>query len=295
MEQDEVTVCRILAAVRKALPAAVSVSAKIRLPTSDDLLVERIPRLIDAGIDFLTVHGRTLHENKTKVKACHGDRIRLAIETASKYKPGFPIVANGGVEHTEDVSRIRRETGAVAVMSSEALLERPNVFAVDSSEFTPRQVLDQQFQFARDYLSWCQLYPPLPGVVGNSHGSFNIVKGHLFKFLHRYLQEHFDMRDRLTDHKINTLADAEDFLDDLYARCDDEEMVGMENSMASTSWYRRHWSANARVHQREVLVSSNLLATGNAVPALSVEQRKLLAKEKIAKLKAQRLEKQINQ
>ena len=46
--------------------------------------------------------------------------------------------------------------------------------------------------------------------------------------------------------------------------------------------------ANARVHQREVLMSSN-------VPALSVEQRKLLAKERIAKLKAQRLEKQINQ
>jgi hypothetical protein len=35
-------------------------------------------------------------------------------------------------------------------------------------------------------------------------GPFNIIKGHLFYFLHRYLQEHSDIRDRLQDHTTCT-------------------------------------------------------------------------------------------
>jgi tRNA-dihydrouridine synthase 1 len=300
MEQEQDTVIRILSALRQAVPATVAVSAKIRLPLTDDLLVERIPRLLDTGIDFLTVHGRTLYENKTKVAACHVDRLRLAVETAQKHTPQFPVVANGGVEHYADVDRLRRDTGAAAVMSSEALLERPNLFAVDSSAFGPRQVLDQQFQFARDYLAWCQLYPPLPGVVGTTHGSFNIIKGHLFKFLHRYLQEHPDARDRLSDHKhMTNIQQAHTLLDELYARYNgqsDEDMSSLSSSslLTSTSWYRRHWKAIAtrRVHQRPVLVSSDLGMGQEEVALPSVEDRKRMAKQRIAKLQAHKLDKQ---
>jgi tRNA-dihydrouridine synthase len=305
MEQEEETVCKILAALRKAVPADVAVSAKIRLPLQDDLLVERIPRLLDTGINFMTIHGRTLYENKTKVAQCHTDRLRLAVETAQKHTHNFPVVANGGVEHYPDINRLRRDTGACAVMSSEALLERPNLFTVDSSTYTNRQVLEQQVQFASDYLSWCRLYPPLPGVVGTTHGPFNIIKGHLFKFLHRYLQEHPDIRDRLHDHQTCTDTEqAQALLDELYARYDglsDEDMHittsssdassdTLSDTLSDTSWYRRH--RKAIVHTRPVHISSDLMGNEEVVLP-SVEDRKQMAKLRIAKLQAQKLDKKV--
>jgi tRNA-dihydrouridine synthase len=311
MEQEEDTVCQILAALRKAVPKEVAISAKIRLPLTDELLINRIPRLLDTGIDFMTVHGRTLHENKTKVAGCHTDRLRLAVETAQKHTPGFPVVANGGVEHYPDVDKLRLSTGAVAVMSSEALLERPNLFTVDSSEYTPRQVLNQQFQFASDYLGWCRLYPPLPGVVGTTHGSFNIIKGHLFKFLHRYLQEHPDARDALSDHQhMTSVAQAQIWLDELYARYEGKLMNGDEDEyhttsststsssssssssslfLSNTSWYRRHRKADGeRSHQRPVRIGSDLMGNHEEVVVVSVADRKRMAKERIAKLQLEK-------
>jgi hypothetical protein len=249
----------------------------------------------------MTIHGRTLYENKTKVAQCHTDRLRLAIETAQKHTVNYPVVANGGVEHYPDIARLRQETGACAVMSSEALLERPNLFTVDSSNYSNRQVLDQQVQIASDYLSWCRLYPPLPGVVGTTHGPFNIIKGHLFKFLHRYLQEHSDIRDRLQDHTTCTCVDqAQALLDELYSRYDglsDEDMHTTtantsSSSLSDTSWYRRH--RKAVVHTRPVRISSDLMGhmeDDSAQP--SVEDRKRTAKLRIAKLQAQKLDKAV--
>lgn len=295
MEQEEDTVIKILTALRKAVPVSMAVSAKIRLPLTDDLLTDRIPRLLDTGVHFLTIHGRTLYENKTKVAQCHTDRLRLAVDTAQKHTPGFPVVANGGVEHYTDINRLRFDTGACSVMSSEALLERPNLFTTDSSSYSNRQVLEQQYQFATDYLGWCRRYPPLPGVVGTTHGPFNIIKGHLFKFLHRYLQEHPDIRDRLSDHKSCTCTEqAQALLDELYSRYDgllDEDMhATSSSSLSDTSWYRRH--RKAVVHQRPVHISSDLMGhLQDDVVVPSVEDRKQLAKLRIAKLQAQKLDK----
>jgi tRNA-dihydrouridine synthase 1 len=290
MEEDTDLVCRILSALRQELPANIAVSAKIRLPVTDEMLVARMPKLLDTGVDFMTIHGRTLHENKTKVSAVHTDRIRLAIETVHKQRPGFPIVANGGVEHMPDVANLQARTGAVAVMSSESLLEFPNIFSIDTRKLTPRQILEQQIGFARDYLGWCRVYPPLPGVAGNG-GSFNAIKGHLYKFLHRYLQEFPELRDEMT--YMTTLQQSIDFLDRLeakYAAVVDIELTGMFSSNPNSSWYRRHRVGNLRVHQRDVQLSSGLVSSHDSV-LLSTERRKQLIKQRIARLKTQRKEK----
>ena len=151
-------------------------------------------------------------ENKTRCGPSNLQAIAQAVELLD-----IPVIANGGVETFEDMQRLAKQTGAAAVMSSEALLERPDVFQPDSLQTvdSTRMLLEHQFQIARDYLSWAQAFPPLPGVLGQDCGSMNIVRGHLFKFLHRYWQEQPDLRTALAAHNGNmsTWQDAHDLVE----------------------------------------------------------------------------------
>jgi len=294
MEEDDHLVCSILSAMRQALPPSVAVSAKIRLPFDDETLQDRIPRLVGTGINFMTIHGRTLLENKTKVGAVHKDRIRLAIEAAHRVDKTFPVVANGGMETYQDVQDILSSTGAVAAMSSEALLETPNIFVPESQNLTPKERMEKQFSFARDYLNICaSVAPPLPGVLGASKykgGSLIVAKGHVIKFLFRYFQEHPSLRDRFADDpKLRTVSQAQSIVEELYdkyASLSEEELSTMASSSNGASWYRRHRKPGRRVHQKDVPIDSDLFS----IDEESIEERKRRTKERIQLLRVQNLE-----
>lgn len=279
-EYNEDLVCDILQKLRRHVPPHLLVSCKIRLPRSlrEEDVKNRIQRVTEAGVNFVTVHGRTLEENKTKTRAVHMDMIRLAVETAGN----IPIIANGGVETHLDVNKLRETTNAAAIMSSEALLETPNIFTVDSTKLSPHELFCQQVDMAREYMSQCTATPPLPGVLGG-YGSFAIVKGHLFKILHRYLHQHTDIRDQLT--RCTRLVDAVEVLDELTNRYQTaEDCSSCPSSKMDASWYRRHWAANRQVHQRSRYAEQQ----GNVQ---SVEERKEEMKQRIAKLRQERLSK----
>mmetsp|Transcript_32419 Transcript_32419/g.76256 ORF Transcript_32419/g.76256 Transcript_32419/m.76256 type:complete len:553 (+) Transcript_32419:151-1809(+) len=297
MERDSELVNDILAGLRKNLPSEVSVSAKIRLPLDDDTLRERIPRLLDTGIDFLTVHGRTLKENKAKAKGAHIDRVRLAVEIAHKLDPSFPVIANGGMENYDDIQSILESTGASAAMSSEALLETPDLFMKESMDNigTPEERFQRQGSFAKNYLDVCtRVGPPLPGVLGKS-GSFNIVRGHLFKFLHRYINsDHQDLRDKLAANGetcMRTLGEARGLIQELESRYDnlsEDEWKDLSSSSPTSSWYRRHRQPDRRVHERSIRGVSYASSNGNS--SMSVEDRKREIKERLAKMKARKVQ-----
>jgi tRNA-dihydrouridine synthase 1 len=99
MEQEEDLVCNISSQLRLSLPTHVKVSAKIRLPLDGDLVFKsRIAKLVDSGIDFLTIHGGTLKENKVTVGPCHLDKIRLAISTRrALFVQIFQSLLSGGI------------------------------------------------------------------------------------------------------------------------------------------------------------------------------------------------------
>jgi len=78
---DSATVCRILRVLRRILPSHVSVSAKVRLASDEGVEVKRWHALAGTGVNFVTVHGRTFHENKTAVRAV---RLRLALQGFNK-------------------------------------------------------------------------------------------------------------------------------------------------------------------------------------------------------------------
>jgi tRNA-dihydrouridine synthase len=283
MERDSDRVCEILTALRRHLPEEIAVSAKIRLPPDDDVLMERIKRLLGTGINFLTVHGRTLKENKTSVGAVHANRIKLAIETAHNINPKFPVVANGGMENYHEVQSILRYTGASAAMSSEALLETPYVFQPSSMDITsPKDTFERQISCSTKYLDICQeVGPPLPGVMGDG-GSFSIVRGHIFKFLHRYLNsDHTDLRDRFASNKMRTLYDVRSLIHELeqrYAGFSDDEWVALASSNPEASWYRRHRRPDRQVrcHHGPINLETS---------AVDLEARKCEIKDRIAKMK----------
>lgn len=293
MERDADTVYEILRALRAHLPPTVAVSAKIRLPLDDRELEDRICRLVDTGVHFLTIHGRTLWENKTKVGTCAVDRIRLAVETAHKINPHFPIVANGGMEDYGDIQRILQTTGAAAAMSSEALLETPDLFRKESLDVvTPQDRFQRQASFAKEYLDKCAIAPPVPGVLG-VFGSINVVRGHLFKYLHRYLQEQPDVRERLAANDggrdMRSLDQARTLVEELeerYSKLSDEEWLLAPSSNLDATWYRRHRKPDRKVHQKEI----RGLDSGYATSLTSLDDRKREIKVRIQQVKAQRLE-----
>jgi tRNA-dihydrouridine synthase len=294
MERDPELVNEILTALRNNLPPSVAISAKIRLPANDEALKERIPRLLDTGINFLTVHGRTIVENKTKVVGCHIDRIRLAVQTAHEHNPNFPVIANGGMEHYDDIQSVLQSTGASAAMSSEALLETPDLFLKESMNIkTPKEQFHRQLSFAKNYLDICSTVgPPLPGVLGfNKGGSFSVVRGHLFKFLHRYINtDHQDLRDKLAANGANTmrtLGDLRNLIEELesrYANLTEDQWNELTSTSPLSSWYRRHRKPDRSVHERYTSISTNTSNNNN-----NIDDRKREIKERIAKMKAQKL------
>jgi tRNA-dihydrouridine synthase len=278
-EYNEDVVCNVLATLRRHVPSEYTVSCKIRLPVSlhDNDITNRIQRIVDTGVNFITVHGRTLVENKTKTGAVHVNKLKLAVDAAQN----VPVICNGGVEHHTDIKRLLQETNSAAYMSSEALLETPNIFSKDSTSLPPRELFQQQVDMAQEYIDVCAIYPPLPGVLGG-HGSFCIVKGHLFKFLHRYLHQHTDIRDQLNT--STRLTDAVAILNQLSCRYqNDEDYNSCPSCGEDSSWYRRHWAANSRVHQRN--------RQGQAKPEQTVEEKKKEMKQRISELRKGRLAK----
>lgn len=120
--------CDILTALRKELPSHISVSAKIRLlPTKEDTL-ELVRRIVETGVNCLTVHCRT-RSMRNKDRA-HQERLRDIVEFVRKeLKSDIAIIENGDCVGYEDAMRILALTGADSTMIATAAESNPTVFA----------------------------------------------------------------------------------------------------------------------------------------------------------------------
>ncbi|KAG5189447.1 tRNA-dihydrouridine synthase, partial [Tribonema minus] len=166
---------------------ACPVTVKIRCLSTVEETVKLALRLEGAGVQLITVHGRTVRSAKTDNGPADWSIIR-EVKAALR----IPVVANGGIETFADAERCLALTGADAIMSSEALLEDPALF--DRSlpglhEVSGAALAQRQLALAGEYLQLVQLYPPAIGA--------GPVRAHLFKMLHRLLGCHTDLRGRL--------------------------------------------------------------------------------------------------
>ncbi len=114
---------RIAKAVREAVAADIPVSAKIRLGYEDtSLAFENLSALIDAGMAWITVHGRT------KIQAYKG-KADWQMIGALRQKSSIPIIANGDIVDKESAESCAKITGCNWLMVGRGALAIPNIAA----------------------------------------------------------------------------------------------------------------------------------------------------------------------
>ena len=136
---------RIVAAVRRAVPAHVPVSAKMRLGFNDDTRAEECAHAIaEAGADELVIHART---------KAHGYRPpaywdRLA-EVRQSLPPHLrlPVIANGEIWSVADAVRCREVTGCEHLMIGRGMVTDPGLaLAIKGQGGVAWEVLPPLFQ-----------------------------------------------------------------------------------------------------------------------------------------------------
>jgi tRNA-dihydrouridine synthase C len=118
---DPELVHRIVAAVRRAVPAQVPVSAKMRLGFHDDHRAEDNARAIEAaGASEIVVHART---------KAHGYRPPAYWERIADLRRSItvPLVANGEIWSAEDALRCQQASGCTHLMLGRGMVADPGL------------------------------------------------------------------------------------------------------------------------------------------------------------------------
>jgi tRNA-dihydrouridine synthase C len=125
---------RIVGAVRRAVPAHLPVSAKMRLGFNDDSRAEDCARAIaEAGADELVVHGRT---------KAHGYRPPAYWERIAEVRESLPahlhtrVIANGEIWNVADARRCRAISGCDDLMIGRGMVSDPGLGLLIKGEGT---------------------------------------------------------------------------------------------------------------------------------------------------------------
>ena len=153
--QDPDQLQRIVEAVRRAVPAHVPVSAKMRLGFEDDRLAEACAQAIEAGgACELVVHARTkAHGYRPPAYWHRVADVRAAVR--------LPVVANGEVWSVADAHRCLAESGATALMMGRGAVVDPGLgWAIRRSLGWPAPA---QVPAVPAVVEWAELLPHLEG------------------------------------------------------------------------------------------------------------------------------------
>jgi tRNA-dihydrouridine synthase C len=116
----------IVSAVRRAVPAAMPVSAKMRLGFKDDEQALDCARaLVAGGAEELVVHGRTQAQGYRP--PAHWDRIAQVREAVQAVSISVPVIANGEIWTVADARRCRIESGCDALMLGRGIVADPGL------------------------------------------------------------------------------------------------------------------------------------------------------------------------
>jgi tRNA-dihydrouridine synthase B len=130
-----------------------SVSAKMRIGFDKSVVKDRAKLLEDLGIEFLTIHGRTVKQ-MYKGSADY-DEIKKGVEAVK-----IPVIANGDITDYQKAKEVMDYTGAVGVSIGRGAVGRPWIFLEmkQQGQITPQQKkevilehFDQMVNFYGEY------------------------------------------------------------------------------------------------------------------------------------------------
>ncbi|CCL98544.1 uncharacterized protein FIBRA_00544 [Fibroporia radiculosa] len=139
--------CSILTALREAMPPEISISAKIRLLPSQEETLKLVERIVNTGVNALTVHCRT--RNMRKREPALIGRLREIVDFVEGMGRGIAVLENGDCEGYHDALRIRKTTGAHSVMIATAAESNPTCFS-------PTPLTDLETTFIPNYIRLCK-------------------------------------------------------------------------------------------------------------------------------------------
>ena len=115
----------IVQAVRRAVPAHVVVSAKMRLGFADDRVAEACAQAItEAGADELVIHARTKAHGYRP--PAYWDRI-AEVKAALPHAAAQKVIANGEIWNVSDALRCREVTGCDTLMIGRGMVTDPGL------------------------------------------------------------------------------------------------------------------------------------------------------------------------
>jgi len=118
-------ISQLISHLHQHLP--VPVTAKYRRFDTAEKTESYTERLIEAGAQMLSLHGRTREQKGQFTGLADWEMMRGAI--ARSHSHGLPILGNGNVLVAADVTRLLADTGADGVMVAEGNLYNPAIFA----------------------------------------------------------------------------------------------------------------------------------------------------------------------
>ena len=119
--QDPALLGRIVEAVRRAVPAALSVSAKMRLGYEDASLARECAQaLAGGGASELVVHARTKADGYRP--PAYWERVPAIREAVA-----IPVIANGEIWTPDDAERCRRVSGCDGLMLGRGMVADPGL------------------------------------------------------------------------------------------------------------------------------------------------------------------------
>ncbi|EGW31927.1 dihydrouridine synthase [Spathaspora passalidarum NRRL Y-27907] len=117
-------VADMVRAVKEKYGNTVCIDTKIRIHPDINETISFVDKVVDAGVDFITVHGRT--KNTRSSVPVNLD----AIKAIRNHVPAnIPVIANGDGFSLADCHRIAKYTGVDGVMSARGVLKNPALFA----------------------------------------------------------------------------------------------------------------------------------------------------------------------
>lgn len=134
----------VVSAVRRSVPAHLTVSSKVRLGFSDKSLYLEIAQAAqEAGSSWLVVHARTRDEGYRP--PAHWEYIGGIRESLK-----IPVIANGEIWTVDDYHRARSVSGCEHVMIGRGLMSRPDL-ALEIKRGAPQFNRNSQLRFIEEF------------------------------------------------------------------------------------------------------------------------------------------------